>query len=174
MHQIAVSLVSRFLGAKDSVKIRFGSFDRAFRSFTRWMSERKILYSDALDFVQFSSANTGVRARADLVTGDLIATIPKTACLTSLTCDMADIIEERGLGPKMGLAVALMHEKSRGELSKWYPYLSTLPDREDVPFVWPREDVDRFLKGTEIYEVYEFIMPAFCMIIRHMDDVNCF
>ena len=156
------------------MKKKIGSFDRAFRSFTRWMGERNILYSDALDFVQFSSANTGVRARADLVTGDLIATIPKTACLTSLTCDMADIIEERGLGPKMGLAVALMYEQSRGELSQWYPYLSTLPDREDVPFVWPREDVDRLLKGTQIHEVSEFIMLEFCMTIGHKYDVNCY
>ena len=119
------------------------------------MDERKILYSDALDLVQFSSANTGVRARSDLVTGDLVATIPKASCLTSLTCEVADILEERVLGPKMGLAVALMYEISREETGQWYPYISTLPDREDVPFVWPREDVDRFLKGTEIYEVSE-------------------
>ncbi|XP_002977945.2 N-lysine methyltransferase setd6 [Selaginella moellendorffii] len=123
------------------------------RRFLVWMARNGIQYSDALRFgMDGVVSGAGVRALRDLHHGELIATIPKAACLTLLTTAARDAIERARLGGGLGLTVALMYERSKGKGSKWYRYLKTLPRQESVPFLWSEEEIDGLLLGTELHK----------------------
>jgi len=49
----------------------------------------------------------------------------------------------------IGLAVALMYERSQGGSSAWAPYLATLPAREPLPVTWAEPQL-RLLQGTAL------------------------
>ncbi|KAK8966098.1 hypothetical protein KSP40_PGU001324 [Platanthera guangdongensis] len=124
---------------------------RRMRAFKRWMMSHCIVYSDALVFVD-SPDGISVRALYDLKEGDLVATIPKRSCLTIRTSGISSLIEASGLDGCLGLALALMYERSLGAASPWEGYLQILPDRECVPFTWSLEEVDNLLVGTELHK----------------------
>lgn len=94
-----------------------------------------------------------VVALCDLKEGDVVATIPKSACLTVKTSGARKIIESVDLGGSLGLAVAVMYERSLGEDSPWAGYLQLLPEEECLPFVWSVDELDSLLCGTELHEV---------------------
>ncbi|KAG6551635.1 hypothetical protein Mapa_006720 [Marchantia paleacea] len=129
---------------------------RKFRTFLRWMRDNGIEYSDGLEFVLGGSgsvADIGVRALYDMEENDLIATIPKQACLTVQTTAASKILEQVEIGGGLGLAVALMYEMSLQERSKWYGYLQLLPNEQKLPFLWSSEEIDELLLGTELHKV---------------------
>eukprot|EP01018_Ginkgo_biloba_P023761 Gb_03288 [translate_table: standard] len=137
---------------------------RRLRAFKRWMKANGIEYSNALDLCigHGSVSGVGVKALCDLKEGDLIATIPKKACLTIKTSAAGHTIEEANLEGALGLSVALMYERSKGEKSPWYDYLDLLPHRECVPLVWSLDEVDTLLAGTELHEVVKEDMQLLC------------
>jgi len=138
------------------VCVFLGIFCRKLRAFIRWMRENGIEYSDALAFYEGDktvAADIGVKALYDLKEGDLIATIPKEACLTVKTSQAAAIIDEAELGGDLGLAVAVMYERSKQQSSKWYGYLQLLPFRQSLPIVWSLIEIDSLLAGTELHKV---------------------
>ncbi|KAK8952190.1 hypothetical protein KSP39_PZI004246 [Platanthera zijinensis] len=126
---------------------------RRMRAFKRWMVSHCIVYSDALEFVDSPDDGISVRALYDLKEGDLVATIPKRSCLTIRTSGISPLIEASGLDGCLGLALALMYERSLGAASPWEGYLQILPDRECVPFTWSLEEVDDLLVGTELHKI---------------------
>ncbi|XP_031268832.1 N-lysine methyltransferase setd6 [Pistacia vera] len=126
---------------------------RRVRAFKRWMSSHGIEYSDALHFKDDPERGISVVALCDLKEGDVVATIPKTACLTVKTSGACKMIEAAGLGGILGLSVALMYERSLGEESSWAGYLQLLPHQECVPFAWSLAEVDSLLCGTELHKV---------------------
>lgn len=130
---------------------------RGVRAFKRWMRDNGIEYSNALQLCigQGSVSGIGVRALGDLKEGDVIATIPKKACLTIRTSAAGHMIEEAELGGSLGLAVAIMYERSKGTNSPWYAYLHLLPHQECVPLVWTVDEVDTLLAGTELHKAVE-------------------
>lgn len=113
-----------------------------------------IEYSNSLQLCidEGSVSGIGVRAVVDLKEGDIIATIPKKACLTIRTSAAGHMIEEAELGGALGLAVAFMYERSKGTNSPWYAYLQLLPHQECVPLVWTVDEVDTLLAGTELHK----------------------
>ncbi|KAG1328175.1 N-lysine methyltransferase setd6 [Cocos nucifera] len=117
------------------------------------MRSQGIDWSDALELVDSAVEGVSVRAICDLREGDLVATIPKLACLTIRTSRARDMIEGVGLVGCLGLAVALMYERSLGPESPWHGYLQLLPERECVPLVWSLEEVDSLLAGTELHKI---------------------
>jgi N-lysine methyltransferase SETD6 len=117
------------------------------------MREHGIVCSDALRLDASESDGFYVRAVAPLREGDLVATIPRTACLTPRTTGAAAAIEAAELGGCLALAVAVMYERARGKDSPWYAYLRLLPDSESVPLVWPADEAERLLAGTELDKV---------------------
>ena len=118
------------------------------------MRDNHVEYCDALAFhIGDTAADIGVKARCDLHEGDMIATIPKQACLTIITSEAESLISEAELGGGLGLAVALMYERSIGEQSKWSGYLRLLPFQQCLPFVWSVAEIDRMLIGTELHKV---------------------
>ncbi|KAK4433162.1 Ribosomal lysine N-methyltransferase 3 [Sesamum alatum] len=137
------------------------SSDRRMRGFNRWMKYHGIECSDAL---LLSAENGGaddscrslsisVKALCDLKEGDVVATIPKQSCLTVRTSAASSLIEEAQLGGYLGLAVAIMYEKSLGSQSKWFQYLQILPPFEPIPLLWSLSEIDSLLSGTELHKI---------------------
>lgn len=63
------------------------------------------------------------------------------------------VIEDAGLDGYLGLSVALMYEKSLGPDSPWFGYLQLLPQFEPIPLLWSFDELDSFLKGTELHKI---------------------
>jgi SET domain-containing protein 6 len=55
----------------------------------------------------------------DVAEGERLCTIPKAACISIRTTELADVIEAEELGGGLGLVLAVMHERSLGSQSKW-------------------------------------------------------
>lgn len=138
---------------------------RRVRAFKRWMNSQGFECSDALQITDIPDEGLAVRALFDLREGDVVATIPKLACLTIKTTAASDLIEAASFDGFLGLSVALMYERSLGDLSPWAPYLQLLPHRECLPLVWTLEEVDRLLCGTEIHKVrfLRFPLTLLCL-----------
>lgn len=62
---------------------------------------------------------SSLQATRDIAEGEGLCTIPKAACLSIRTTQLADIIEEEELGGGLGLVLAVLHEMSLGEESTW-------------------------------------------------------
>lgn len=125
---------------------------RRLRAFKRWMKREGIECSDALDLTVSTSQGLAITALADLKLGDAVARIPKVTCLTIMTSGARDMIDGAALDGSLGLAVAVMYERSLGEQSPWAPYLAVLPEQEPIPLVWSAEEVEELLRGTELHE----------------------
>ncbi|KAM7259488.1 hypothetical protein ACFE04_015229 [Oxalis oulophora] len=128
------------------------SISRRLRAFKRWMKSQHIDYSPNLDLINIPDQGIAVKALTDLKVGDVVATIPKNACLTIKTSSACNIIESAQLDGYLGLSVALMYERSLATLSPWAGYLQLLPERECLPMVWTLDQVDHFLRGTELHK----------------------
>uniref|UniRef100_A0A0D9YI76 N-lysine methyltransferase n=1 Tax=Oryza glumipatula TaxID=40148 RepID=A0A0D9YI76_9ORYZ len=128
---------------------------RRLRAFRRWMRDHGVVCSDALrlDAAEDGGGGVYVRALAALREGDLVATIPRGACLTPRTSGAAEAIEAAELGGPLALAVAVMYERARGAESPWDAYLRLIPEREPVPLVWPADEAERLLAGTELDKI---------------------
>ncbi|TYI86150.1 hypothetical protein E1A91_D04G046700v1 [Gossypium mustelinum] len=125
---------------------------RRLRAFKRWMKSQGIQCSDTLDFIDCPQQGISVGALSDLHEGDVVAKIPKTACLTIKTSGAREMIESAGLDGHLGLSVALMYEKSLAQDSPWAGYLQLLPPQECLPLVWTLGEVDSLLSGTELHK----------------------
>ncbi|KAL5539188.1 hypothetical protein UlMin_044345 [Ulmus minor] len=138
------------------------SSSRRLRSFKRWMRSQGIDCSDALLLCSSPGEGYSVRAVFPLAQSDVVATIPKAACLTILTSSACRLIQSAALDGWLGLAVALMYERSLGDRSPWAAYLGLLPQRECLPLVWTPHEVDSLLRGTElamhlfVHQIYSF------------------
>lgn len=127
---------------------------RKLRAFKKWMKSQGVDCSDALDLVlTANSSEVSVRALCDLHEGDVVARIPKDSCLTIKTSGARQIIEEAELDGYLGLAVAVMYERSLGPLSPWFGYLQLLPYSEPIPLLWSLSEIHSLLAGTELHKV---------------------
>lgn len=59
------------------------------------------------------------QAARDIAEGERLCTIPKAACISVRTTELADVIEAEELGGGLGLVLAVLHEMSLGQRSKW-------------------------------------------------------
>ncbi|XP_062207654.1 ribosomal lysine N-methyltransferase 3 [Phragmites australis] len=126
---------------------------RRLRAFKRWMRAHGVVCSDALRLDASEAGGVHVRAVAPLREGDLVTTIPRHACLTPRTTGAAGAIEAAELGGSLALVVAVMYERACGADSPWDAYLRLLPDHESVPLVWPADEAERLLAGTELDKI---------------------
>ncbi|KAJ8539955.1 hypothetical protein K7X08_026344 [Anisodus acutangulus] len=125
---------------------------RKMRAFKKWMKWQGVECSDALEVVAKTNS-FWVRALCDLDDGDVVASIPKKSCLTVKTSGAQKMIEEAELEGILGLAVAVMYERSLGPLSPWFGYLQLLPSSEPIPLVWSLSEIDSLLAGTELHKI---------------------
>ncbi|MQL71154.1 hypothetical protein Taro_003438 [Colocasia esculenta] len=126
---------------------------RRIRAFKRWMTSQGFDFSDALEFADSDADGICVRALCGLREGDLVATIPKRACLTIRTSGAREVMDGAGLAGPLGLSFAIMYERALGAASLWYGYLQLLPEEESVPLVWSSGEVDALLRGTELHKI---------------------
>lgn len=61
----------------------------------------------------------GVIAASDIREGDSLCIIPKHACISIRNTPINDLIEEEELGGGLGLVLAVLHEMSLNQSSKW-------------------------------------------------------
>ncbi|EFN55406.1 hypothetical protein CHLNCDRAFT_134525 [Chlorella variabilis] len=127
---------------------------RVLREFQAWMESVGIEpNSDAIELVDAaqgcSGLALGVRAVRDVAEGERLCAIPKAACLSIRTTQLADVIEAEELGGGLGLVLAVMHEMSLGAESRWHGYFAALPPREYLPLFWSDAQL-RLLAGTEL------------------------
>ena len=59
--------------------------------------------------------------------------------------------EENDLFGVLGLTIALAYEISKGDRSPWEGYLSTLPERVNLPVFWSDEELAQ-LEGTDLMD----------------------
>ncbi|GAU45565.1 hypothetical protein TSUD_27660 [Trifolium subterraneum] len=132
---------------------------RRLRAFKRWMKSNGFEWSDALEFVDTPEEGIAVKALCQMNEGEVVAKMPKEACLTIKTSGACDIIENACLGGYLGLAVAIMYERSLGGDSPWAGYLQLLPQQECLPLVWTLDETVKEDK-TLVYEDWqENILP---------------
>ncbi|KAM9964982.1 hypothetical protein ACTFIW_004779 [Dictyostelium discoideum] len=94
----------------------------------------------------------GVISLKELKVDDIVAKIPKSIILSIHTSSISNILEKYKIENNIGTSIALIHEASLGEKSKWYGYISSLPRKVDVPILWDSES-RKLLKGTAIEDV---------------------
>ncbi|KAG5386241.1 hypothetical protein IGI04_037711 [Brassica rapa subsp. trilocularis] len=135
-----------------SKSITLSIVTRRLIAFKEWMKANGVDCSDALDLLEDQNDAVSVKASRDLKEGDVVANISKTACLTVKTSGAREMIESAELDGPLALSVAIMYERGLGEESPWAGYLQILPFQEDLPLVWPLEDLDSLLSGTEIHK----------------------
>ncbi|KAB1228211.1 Ribosomal N-lysine methyltransferase 3 [Morella rubra] len=127
------------------------------------MKAQGIECSDALGFTDIPEGEgIAVRALCDLKEGDVVARIPKASCLTIRTSGACDVIEAAGFGGYLGLAVALMYERSLGKDSPWAGYLQLLPYQECLPLLWTLDEMDSLLLGTELHKTVKEDKALIC------------
>ncbi|PRW44560.1 ribosomal lysine N-methyltransferase 3 [Chlorella sorokiniana] len=121
--------------------------------FQEWMSAQGIEHSDAITLVAAAAGCSGlalgVQATRDIAEGERLCTIPKDACLSIRTTQLADVIEAEELGGGLGLVLAVLHEMSLGEDSNWHGYFQACPPREYLPLFWSDAQL-ALLQGTEL------------------------
>eukprot|EP00842_Homolaphlyctis_polyrhiza_P006271 jgi/Hompol1/6645/HPOL_002876-RA len=130
---------------------------RSLADLEAWFATNGIVYdSDFITIRQdkktnaFSVHNTSSTSLAPETT---LCVIPKDATLSVRNCGIADILEENGIGPtELGLAIAIMFERSQGPRSPWHTYLQTIPQREPIPIFWPQTLLSD-LKGTRFAQM---------------------
>ncbi|KAF4371545.1 hypothetical protein G4B88_008260 [Cannabis sativa] len=135
---------------------------RRVRAFKRWMKSKGVDFSDSLQFHDCPLQGISIRALCDLTVGDVVATIPKLACLTVRNTGARDLIEASSLDGTLALSVAIMYERSLGQLSPWAPYFSVMPYQESLPLVWTSEEVDSLLCGTELHKTVKEDQALIC------------
>lgn len=94
-----------------------------------------------------ASAGMHIRAERTLHQGEVIAKIPKDIVLSIRNTAIANVLQQYEVGGLLGLALALMFENAQGTASPWYEYLSSLPEKVDIPLLWLQIDC---LDGTEL------------------------
>eukprot|EP00884_Botryococcus_braunii_P003665 jgi/Botrbrau1/1329/Bobra.0063s0043.2 len=118
----------------------------------KWFRDNEITWDEDLLEVRSGLPATGggslgVYAKVDIEEGAVLCEIPKSSMLSVKTTSIADILEEAKIAGGLGLLIALMHEYSLGETSRWWGYLQSLPVPEYIPIFWTNEEL-LLLQGT--------------------------
>jgi SET domain-containing protein 6 len=133
-----------------------GGRDALDDDFRAWARARGIAYDDARCAVRGDDARgRSVECACALANGTTLATIPKSACLTTTTSALGGIEDVRARGV-VGLCVAVAHERALGAKSTFAAYLKTLPAREALPSTFAAEhEARRALRGTTVEGMLE-------------------
>ena len=93
-----------------------------------------------------------VYAKRDLaVDTPVVTAIPKAACLSARTCSVAETLKAARLGGGLALNIAILHERSLGERSRWAGYFAVLPAKGErtLPMFWTDRQLQT-LQGTDL------------------------
>ncbi|GLI68824.1 hypothetical protein VaNZ11_013329, partial [Volvox africanus] len=129
------------------------------RDFLAWCQEERVRFPSSRIDVLPSTGRALVASRA-MKMGEIVVEVPDDAVLMADNCSIRDILEEEGMCKPaddeilevQGLIIAVMYEKSRGNDSRWAPYLNLIPnDMTHMPLYWKRREL-RELRGTAAFD----------------------
>lgn len=123
--------------------------DAKLSNLMQWLRSSNISWHQGIEIKRDSVGGFGVFATKELPAGVAICHIPKSAILSPKTSSLRSIIEEEGVMGGLAVTLCLMHEISLGKQSKWYNYIESMPQREDLPMFWEEKDLF-LLDGTEL------------------------
>ncbi|THU98897.1 SET domain-containing protein [Dendrothele bispora CBS 962.96] len=137
------------------------------RTLVSWCTNNGIVIDGRLQ-IQPENAAPGVTVFSSeefIPSSVTLVKIPKSSVLSVKSSSVASMINtiSYGLEAQLELALALYLEIAKGESSKWYGYLQSLPYKVDLPVFWDfeSEDVDvytdgraalNWLEGTEVHK----------------------
>eukprot|EP01134_Creolimax_fragrantissima_P003222 CFRG3222T1 len=143
--------------------------DGKLEAFSLWMKDNGVWWDTAaITFAHGSEVceGYGIVAATDIASGTKVASIKKSAVLSVRTSPISDMLESGDLIGNLGtpfhytnmykysrlrchvgLTIALLHEMSLGDDSKWGPYIHTLPTEVTMPALWSTEERE-WLSGT--------------------------
>ena len=93
----------------------------------------------------------GLVAAKDIAAGDAALSVPQSLWMTPSTAADSAIgpfVENQPAWVK--LAVQLLHEKSKGDESRWSEYVATLPTKLDAPLFWSADEL-AYLQGSQLF-----------------------
>ena len=112
-----------------------------------------------------------VYAKRDLaVDTPVVTAIPKAACLSARTCSVAETLKAARLGGGLALNIAILHERSLGERSRWAGYFAVLPAKGErtLPMFWTDRQLQT-LQGTDLLK--HVTEDATCMAEDFQENV---
>ena len=114
--------------------------------FMHWLSAGGIDIESMMLRISTFDGLRGLQATRDIKQGDVMLRIPNSMLLTYqtvLTSDLKDVFSPGKLMPQKDLlALFLLHEKGKGEKSKWAPYISMIPDEINSLLSFTDKDID--------------------------------
>ena len=126
----------------------------AARELVAWLTVEKGLPADAASQVSFGDGGAATLV-SDARAGEPLIEIPQNLAVTSVDVADSPIVSglAAGRGELVGLALWLCHERAKGALSDWAPYIATLPGAgADHPLLWPEAEMNDLLQGSPARE----------------------
>ncbi|PCH39517.1 SET domain-containing protein [Wolfiporia cocos MD-104 SS10] len=123
-----------------------------------WCSKNGISIDPDIHFVDDPHTGIAVFSNRPIASCTTLATIPKSALLSVRSCSVSEHIPfvPYGHGAHLALSFALHAELARGEHSKWFGYLQSLPQRP-VPIAIFWGIADALLAGEDAREARMWI-----------------
>ncbi|KAJ3108108.1 hypothetical protein HK100_003486 [Physocladia obscura] len=107
-----------------------------------WFRENNITFNPSAMTINYDISTGSFNVTANkyaLRVDDVIAKIPKIACLSAKNCAIADLIDAEGITGTLALTLALLHERYVVNSSPWSTYLSILPPNAPTPLFYSQE-----------------------------------
>ena len=114
--------------------------------FMRWLSAGGLNVENLMLRVSTFDGLRGLQATRDIKQGDVMLRIPNSMLLTYqtvLASDLRDLLVpvKDKLPQKALFALFLLHEKGKGQKSKWAPYISMIPDEINSLLSFTPDDI---------------------------------
>ncbi len=124
--------------------------DAKLNTLLQWFKHRGITWDDqAIEFTHDLSNGFRVMAKRDLPVDQVICTIPKSSVLSIKNSCLSSLLDREGIGGGLGLTLCLMYEMARKQASPWYGYLQCVPEFENLPIFWSKDEL-RDLRSTNL------------------------
>ncbi|XP_077166366.1 N-lysine methyltransferase SETD6 [Paroedura picta] len=148
--------------ASAAKRVRRESGAGALAAFLQWCDHVGLVLSPKVCVSREGTvADYGLIAREDLLAGEVLFTVPRTALLSQHTSSISSLLEKEqdSLESPSGwipLLISLLHESTISN-SHWGTYFSLWPDfiGLDHPMFWSKEERWRLLQGTGILEAVD-------------------
>mmetsp|Transcript_10261 Transcript_10261/g.13466 ORF Transcript_10261/g.13466 Transcript_10261/m.13466 type:complete len:459 (+) Transcript_10261:142-1518(+) len=122
-----------------------------------WITEvLRVHYSDAVAIRQGQNGSFSVHAKRDILSGSVVAEIPKAALLSLKNVPtVTELLIKYHLDQDedLALSTAILYEKLKGKESNWYGYLESIPDESiRTPLSLSPETLLRNLQGLSFLQ----------------------